>query len=225
MNLGAIWYAFVKAILAAWFRLQFRLRAEGVGHEPSSGAVLVVANHVSALDPLLVGVKMRRRCAFMAKEELLRVPVLGRVLRTLGVFAVRRGEPDRRSIRTALDLLAQGRVVIMFPEGTRSPDGRLQRAEPGAALLALRSGATVLPAVVVGSHRALPRGRWWPRRVPLVVRFGPTIQVPRVEGRVDRAMLAEWGERFMAALAALLPPEQQPLAPPARAPSGGVGER
>ncbi|MDR7420074.1 MAG: lysophospholipid acyltransferase family protein [Armatimonadota bacterium] len=207
-----MWYSFVKGVLALWFRLQFGLRVEGREHEPPTGAVLAVSNHVSALDPPIAGVALRRRVWYMAKEELLRTPVLGPLLRSVGVFPVRRGEADRQSIRTALDILSRGRMLLMFPEGTRSVDGRLRPAEPGAALLALRTGAAVLPVAVIGTQRAMPKGARFPRRGPVTVRFGPPIQVPKHDGRITRQTLESWGSLFMAAIAELLPPEQQALA-------------
>jgi 1-acyl-sn-glycerol-3-phosphate acyltransferase len=210
-----VWYSIVKGMLALWFWLQFSLRVEGREHEPATGALLAVSNHVSALDPPIAGVALRRRAWYMAKEELLRTPVLGPLLRSVGTFPVRRGEADRQSIRTALDILSRGRVLLMFPEGTRSGDGRLLSAEPGAALLALRTGVTVLPMAVIGTQRAMPKGARFPRRVPVTVRLGPPIQVPKHEGRIDRRALEVWGGRFMAAIAALLPPEQQPREAPA----------
>ncbi|MBM3470161.1 MAG: 1-acyl-sn-glycerol-3-phosphate acyltransferase [Armatimonadetes bacterium] len=205
-----VWYGFWKGLLASCFWLLFGLRVEGREHEPESGPVLAVCNHVSAVDPPIAGVALHRRAWYMAKEELLRTPVLGPLLRSVGTFPVRRGEADRQSIRTALQVLGRGRVLLMFPEGTRSPDGRLLSAEPGAALLALRTGVAVLPMAVVGTHRAMPKGARLPRRTPVTVRIGPAITVPRHEGRIDRAVLDEWGRRFMAAIAALLPPDQQP---------------
>jgi 1-acyl-sn-glycerol-3-phosphate acyltransferase len=210
-----MWYGFWKGVLALWFWLQFSLRVEGREHEPKTGPVLAVSNHVSALDPPIAGVALRRRAWYMAKDELLRTPVLGPLLRSVGVFPVRRGEADRQSIRTALDVLNRERVLIMFPEGTRSPDGRLLAPEPGAALLALRTGVLVLPMAVIGTQRAMPKGSRFPRRVPVTVRIGPPIPVPRVEGRIDRSALETWGRRFMVAIAALLPPEQRPDAAPA----------
>lgn len=211
MTVGTrLFYGLTKVILATCFWMLFRLRVEGREHEPRSGPVLAICNHVSAIDPPIAGVALRRRARFMAKDELLRVPVLGALLRALGVFPVRRGEPDRQSIRTALEALAGGDLLLMFPEGTRSADGRLRVAEPGAALLALRTGALVLPMAVVGTHRVMPKGARIPRPRPVVVRLGPTISVPRQEGRLDRTVLETWGQRFMAAIAALLPPEQRP---------------
>lgn len=209
---ASLWYSSWKGLLSAFFWLLFRLRVEGREHEPPAGPVLAVCNHTSAVDPPIAGVALRRRAWYMAKEELLRTPVLGALLRSVGTFPVRRGEADRQSIRTALEVLRRGQVLLMFPEGTRSPDGRPLPAEPGAALLALRTGAPVLPMAIIGTQRAMPKGARLPRRTPVTVRMGPTITVPRHDGRIDRAMLDEWGRRFMAAIAALLPSDQQPMA-------------
>jgi 1-acyl-sn-glycerol-3-phosphate acyltransferase len=207
-----VWYRFWKGMFALTFRALFRLRIEGREHEPINGPVLAICNHVSAVDPPIAGVALRRPARYMAKHELFRNPILGAMLRSVGTFPVRRGQPDRQSIRTALAALAHGEVLIMFPDGTRSPDGRLMSAEPGAALLALRAGAPVLPMAVVGTHRTMPKGERLPRRGQVVVRIGPLLAVPKLEGRIARDDLDAWGRRFMAAIAALLPPDQQPEA-------------
>jgi 1-acyl-sn-glycerol-3-phosphate acyltransferase len=205
------WYWFVKATLTLLFKGLFSLRVEGREHEPPRGAVLAVCNHASAIDPPIAGAALRRQAWYMAKEELLKTPVLGLLLRSIGVFPVRRGEADRQSIRIALQTLAKGRVLIMFPEGTRSIDGRLRPPEPGAAMLALRSGAIVLPMAVIGSHKAMPKGARAPKRVPVLVRLGPAMTVPRHEGRIDRPTLEAWSRRMIAAIGALLPSDQLPI--------------
>ena len=206
-----MWYRFWRGLLWIGFRLGFGLRVDGREHEPAHGAVLAICNHVSAVDPPIAGCALHRQARYMAKQELLDTPVLGWLLWSIGVYPVRRGEPDRRAIRTTIDCLTRGDLVVMFPEGTRSPDGRLMRAEPGAALVALRVGVPVLPMAVIGSQHAMAKGAKFPRRAQVTVRIGPVLMVPKVEGRIDRATLDAWGARFMAAIAALLPPDQQPL--------------
>jgi 1-acyl-sn-glycerol-3-phosphate acyltransferase len=96
----------------------------------------------------------------------------------------------------------------MFPEGTRSPDGRLQTAEPGAALLALRTGTPILPIALIGAHRVLPKGSRRLRFVPVQIRIGPLLQVPRIEGRLDTEILDQWGERIISEIGKLLPSDQ-----------------
>ncbi len=204
-----LWYLFWKTVVWVIAKAAFRLRIEGREHEPAHGPFIVAANHVSAIDPPLVGTSLHHRAAYMGKHELFAVPILGPLLRSIGVFPVRRGEPDRKAIRTSLDVLTGGGVLVMFPEGTRSPDGRLQTPERGAAMIALRTGVAVLPVAVISSQRILPKGRRWPKFQQVTVRMGPPLTVPRVEGRLDHQVLEEWGTRFIAAIERLLPADQQ----------------
>lgn len=207
--LRGLWYFWGKMVITWTLWLAFGVRVEGREFEPRHGGFLVAANHASALDPLLVGGALHRKVYFMARDDLFRIPVLGAWLRSMGVFPVRRGQPDRKALRTSMSLLEQGEGVVIFPEGTRSRDGRLRDPEPGAAMIALRTGALVLPAAVVGSHRILPKGARWPRFRRVTVRFGPPFAVPRIDGRLDHAVLAEWGDRIMDAIEAMLPPDQR----------------
>ena len=207
---GRLWYAGWKLVVWLLLRLLVSFRYEGREHEPPSGPFIVAANHASFLDPPMVAAGLRHQSAHMAKDDLFSVPVLGWWLRSIGSFPVRRGAPDRRALRHSLEVLERGGVLLIFPEGTRSSDGRLREPEPGAAMIALRSGAPVLPAAVINSHRALPKGRLLPNPfVRVVVRYGPPLQVPKVDGRLDRAVLDAWGERIIAAIEALLPEAQR----------------
>ncbi len=204
-----LWYfVWGRVILTPLCLIAFRLKIEGREHEPRHGPFIAAFNHTSAVDPVLAGVSLRRRAYFMAKAEVLSIPVVGPWVVSMGTFPVRRGEPDRKALRRAFQILEQGGVLVMFPEGTRSPDGRLQAAEPGAALIALRMGVPVLPVALVGSYRVLPKGARWPKFVPVRVRVGPLLNVPRVEGRLDHQVLDTWGRRIMQEIAKLLPPEQ-----------------
>ena len=178
-------YAFVHFLARTFYDLYGSWEIIGHHHIPPSGPVIVTPNHVSYLDPPLVGAAIRRECAFMARHDLWDNKVLNWLLPHLGAFPVRRGEPDRAAMRRALDELARGKVLIMFPEGTRSPDGALQQGEPGVALIVQRSGAPVVPCAVIGSEQMMSPGRSGIRRARLKVVFGHPIPFTRDHSREE----------------------------------------
>jgi 1-acyl-sn-glycerol-3-phosphate acyltransferase len=166
-------YAFLKPFAVALMRLLFRLEGRGAEHIPARGPVLMVANHSSLLDPPLVGCVSPRQLSFMAKAELFRVPLFGGLIQRLNARPVRREGADAGALRTALRILQDGGVLLMFPEGTRGPEGTLREPKPGAAMLAVMSGAPVVPVFIEGSGRAWPRGRKFLRPAKVRVTFGP----------------------------------------------------
>ena len=167
------------------FRVLFRGRTTGNDNVPLEGAVVVVANHGSHLDPPLLGHALGRPVAFMAKAELFRVPLLGPIIRACGAYPVERGAGDREAIRTATDRLLQGWATGVFIDGTRQPDGRVNQPQPGAALLAARAGVPLLPVAIINSHRALGTGGHGPRLVPIHIRIGTPIPPPASRRRPD----------------------------------------
>ena len=203
-----------------------RIRVEGLEHVPRGGPLIVVANHVSNADPPLVGAfllpALGRPLHWLAKEPLFRGPV-GAFLRAQRVYPVRAGGSDVDAYRTARGVLERGGVMIIFPEGTRSPDGRLSEARPGVALLAWRTGVPVLPVGVVGAQRFLSRGARLPRfGAPLAVRVGPPFLVELDRSLPRRKAVARATDALMGRIAALLPPEQRGryVPPPRRATKG-----
>ncbi len=167
------------------YRLLFRGRTAGNANVPVDGALVVVANHGSHLDPPLLGHALGRPVAFMAKAELFRVPILGPLIRACGAYPVARGASDREAIRTATDRLEEGWATGVFLDGTRQSDGRVNQPQPGAALLAARAGAPLLPVAIVNSHRALgPEGSPL-RLVPVHIRIGTPIPPPASRRRAD----------------------------------------
>ena len=179
-------YRLVSGLLVfPLFRVLFRGSTQGLEHVPMEGPLVVASNHGSHLDPPLLGHALGRPVAFMAKAELFAIPLLGAVIRACGAYPVRRGASDREAIRTATAKLEQGWATGVFLDGTRQANGRVNNPLPGAALLAARSGAPLLPVAIVNSHRALGSGRIWPRLVPLQLRVGAPIPPPASRRRPD----------------------------------------
>jgi cytidylate kinase len=196
-------YAGMRMLAVALMRALFRLEARGTEHVPSRGPVLLVSNHSSVLDPPLVGGVCPRQLTFLAKAELFAVPGFGRLIHALNARPVRREGADAAALRVALRALDQGAALLVFPEGTRGPEGRLREPKPGAALLAVLSGAPVVPVFVRGSGRAWPRGRRFPRPAKVRVAFGPPLRFPRPTGGDKKEYYDTVSRDMMAAIAQL----------------------
>jgi len=200
-------YAIARVLLRAFFRLFNRWEVSGREVVPPEGGVLLVANHTSYADPPIIGTASPRPVNFMAKAELFSIPALGWLIRRTHAFPVRRGASDRAALRKAVRLLREGRVLLVFPEGTRSPDGRLQPAEQGAAFIALSAEAQVVPVAIAGGDRLLPPHSPIIRPAKLRVRFGPPVDLSHLRGqRLTRDVLQQASDQMMAALRELLPP-------------------
>lgn len=159
-----IWRDFFKYLIL----FLFRTRILGIENMPKTGGVVIVSNHISNWDPLVVGSSVDRQVHFMAKESLFKVPIVGFLLRKWGMFPVRRGVGDRNAIRVAQKLLEQGNVLGLFPEGHRSKTGELGPFYPGAVSFALKGDAQVIPVVVMGPYKFF---------TPLHVRIGEPIDL------------------------------------------------
>jgi 1-acyl-sn-glycerol-3-phosphate acyltransferase len=188
-------YRFIGLLSWPVLKVPFRLRAQGLEHLPAGGFVLA-ANHTSNLDPWPLGMPLwpHRQLRFMAKVELFN-PVLGPILNAGGAFKVRRGENDIEAMRTAIDLVREGEIVVMFPEGTRRTKGlrkkHVARAHTGAARIALGAQVPLVPAAIAGTDRLLRLG-------PLRVSYGAPIEVSDLR-EVDQKRAAQTAtERLMA---------------------------
>lgn len=183
----------------AVYRLLFRSSQVGAEHVPLQGAVLIATNHVSHLDPPMVATSLWRPLYFMAKEELFRHRLFGAYIRAIRAFPVRRGAVDRAAIRQALEFLEHGEGVVIFPEGTRGDRDEPGQAEMGIGLLAVKSGAPVVPGYIWGTREAWGRGRKLkPCRVG--IRYGPPLQFHQPEGMSSREAYEQAAEAIMAAI-------------------------
>ena len=190
-------YTILKPILWVLFKLGLRLKVEGTENIPQAGPLVIASNHLSLLDPPVIGVAATRKVHFMAKQELF-VPILGDIYKALGAFPVRRGGADRAAIKHGIDILKDNKVLAIFPEGTRSKTGKLGKAEPGALMMASKATATIVPCCVIGTDFQR-QGRIWPK---VTVRFGKPIYFP-ADDVVNKEFLHDMTENLMQHIAAL----------------------
>jgi len=191
-------------------RIYWRIQLEGIQHIPTDGPLIIAPNHVTFADPVLVWLPIHLRVNFMAWDALFEIPGLSWVIRRLRAFPVQLESADPRSTREAVRLLQTGQSVMIFPEGGRSVDGRLQRFRPGAFRLASSLQVPVLPVTILGGHDSWPPGRMLPRPRRLSIVYHPVILPPKEpDARVAARML---GRQVRDAIASRLPAAHQPEA-------------
>lgn len=189
---------------AYWWTLQFALqnffamwlnyRAYKIGNLPKSGGGLLVANHQSYLDPLLVGLPLTRPVSFLARDSLFKVPVIGWILRNTYVMPINREAASTASLRECLKRMEEGYLVGMFPEGTRSLDGMIGELKPGFLALIRRSNLPVYPVGIAGAYEAFPKGAWFIRPKPVRVVYGEPITREELAPYLEKGREAECTE-------------------------------
>jgi 1-acyl-sn-glycerol-3-phosphate acyltransferase len=210
------WYLLGYSLSKAIAKTLFHYRVIGAENMIEEGPCIIAANHCSYLDPPLVGVACRRAIHYLARKSLLEIPVLGPILPELNVIPVEQKNADRSALMGAIRVVRGGGAVLIFPEGTRSPDGRLQLARPGIGMIAAKTGAPVVPARIFGSHEALPRGGSMPRRRQITVTIGAPVFLPARE-RSDRTDYTGMAETILEAIGRIAEPQGMGAKPP---PSG-----
>ncbi|HMK91948.1 MAG TPA: lysophospholipid acyltransferase family protein [Thermoleophilia bacterium] len=198
---GDRWFYRTVRVLAK-FSLAAAYRVEGEGAEnlPASGAAIIASNHKSMLDPFFGGQVFRRPVKYFAKTELFQNAALRWAITELGAIEIKRGESDRAGLETALAALADGQALIIYPEGHRRRDQRVHEFLPGVGMLALRSGAPVVPLAIKGSEQVIDHGR--PGLPHIRVKVGPAVDLDGLEGKKS-VMYAQAAGRIHDAVAAL----------------------
>jgi len=170
-----------RVVLIAFCRVVLGMRIEGVHNVPKHGGIVVLGNHLHNADPVLICIAMPRPIHFMAKKELMEMPVASWFARLSGAFPVDRGRADRGAIRLAFATLEQGIALGMFPEGTRSPSRQIEKVLAGAGMIALKGGSPIVPFAITGSEH-MP--------------FNGAKSAPRSTGRGRRGITIRFGEPF-----------------------------
>ena len=205
------YYLLKYVLLGPLLRLVFRPRIEGLDHVPGAGAAIVAGNHLSFSDHFLMPAVLRRRITFLAKAEYFTGPGLkGRLtaffFRSAGQIPVDRTgkEAGQAAIREGLGVLGKDELLGIYPEGTRSHDGRLYKGKVGVAVMALRAGVPVVPCAMIGTFEAQPPGRKIPKLHPVVIRFGEPLDFSRYAGlEREKAVLRAVTDEIMYAVLTL----------------------
>ncbi|NEY80437.1 1-acyl-sn-glycerol-3-phosphate acyltransferase [Bacillus sp. 3H-10] len=165
-------YSFAKSVVKAILKPYYRIETIGLENFPRTGGVLLCSNHISNLDPPVVGITAPRPVHFMAKAELFSKPILKNILPKIHSFPVKRGMSDREALRTGLSILKDGNVLGLFPEGTRSRTGELGKGLAGAGFFALRTEADVVPCAIIGPYKPFKK---------LIVVYGEPINMSELK--------------------------------------------
>lgn len=183
------YYRFARFCSQAALALYFHGRVFGLRHFPPTGGVLLASNHQSFFDPIAVTCCLHREGNYMARDTLFKNPLFGRLIASLNSFPVKRGTGDVGAVKEILRRLRDGKVVLVFPEGTRTRDGSIGRINVNSMSMAKRAGAAVVPAVIDGAFEAWPRDHLLPRPRPIYVTYCEPI---------TPAQVAEWSDERIA---------------------------
>ena len=173
-----LYHAFKWSVVSPVLHAYLGGHIYGAENVPQEGPLVVVSNHASDFDPPIVSCAMNRPVAFMAKEELFRIPVLKQGIQLYGAYPVKRGAADRSAIRSALNCLSGGWAVGLFLQGTRTADARIPEPKLGAALIAAKAKVPLIPVSLWGTEAIFKKGSSLPRPGPVTVRIGPLIDAP-----------------------------------------------
>ncbi|NES86497.1 MAG: 1-acyl-sn-glycerol-3-phosphate acyltransferase, partial [Moorea sp. SIO2B7] len=186
-----LYHLFKWSVVSPMLHAYFRGRIYGSQKVSQSGPLVVVSNHASYFDPPILSCCLRRPVAFMAKEELFKIPVLKQGIELYGAYPVNRSAADRSAIRAAVNALKEGWAAGIFLQGTRTSDGRITAPKLGAAMIAAKAKAPLLPVSLWGTDKILSKGSSIPKPVPVTVRIGELIEAPNSTKRQELQEITE----------------------------------
>ena len=194
-------FYFQGRCLAYWV-CRFFGKAEFIGTEnvPETGPAMLCGNHLSHIDPPALGAGVKRHVHFMAKIELFHYPIVGFFMSRIGAIPVKRGTADRKALKDAMDYLKSGELVGMFPEGTRSLDGNIAKAEAGVGLIILRTKAPVIPVALINTQKLFPPHSIFLRFAKIKIVYGKPVILDDLYDQSGRDAINEVGIRIMAAI-------------------------
>lgn len=201
----------VLAILKLCFKVSLSWEVKGRENVPLDGPLIVVANHIHLVGPILLQISFPRWINFMAKQELFRYPFVGVVTRWAQALSVHRQgtfKDKREAVKQAMEILSQGLALGMFPEGKRNHDGKLLAAKSGSAVIASRADVALLPVGISGTER-LKGISWLWKRPGIVINIGQPFKLPSVDGRLTKSQMRLLTDSIMHEIAALLPAENR----------------
>ena len=199
-----MFYYVLRFLISLLANIFLRRQVLGKKNMPRHTACIIVANHVNLLDSPILGVSLGRRVYFMAKEDLFHSQIIGWLAKQFGAFSVAKGRLNRRAGRTALGLLANGQALIIYPEGKRSDDGKLGQGYSGAVLLAVKSGAPIVPVGISGTKQLVGK-KWFFKRPIITLNIGQPFMLSSSQEKLSKEETARLTHEVMMHIAALLP--------------------
>jgi len=183
-----IWYDIMCRPCQLFCVLCFGIRAFGVTNIPRKGGFLLVCNHQSFLDPMLTALPTARMCCFAARDSLFKIPAFGRLIHSVNAIPIKRGQPDLRAMRKCIERLKQGFGLVLYPEGTRTSDGKIGPLKPGFGLLARRAAVPIIPAVIDGAYECWPRHKKIFRPGKVTVNYAKPISYEEIAAMNDEEL-------------------------------------
>lgn len=198
-------YHFFHIIARPLLKSFFKFQIFGAENLPSTGGVLLMTNHASYMDPIFIGAAVNRSLHYMARSTLFKPKIVEKLLLSMNAFPIHLGVPDRGAIKRALEILENGGVLNIFPEGTRTIDGSLGQSQPGVGLIAHRTNASIIPVYLSGTREVLPRNAKSPRLAKVTIAFGKPIEMKQYrEIKANREVYEEIGKKIMEGIAELM---------------------